>query len=59
VAPKLPQKRCSPRYRPWRNRAIIYCLIETGMRRAEVTSIDLATIDFEHHTLLITEKAQT
>jgi integrase/recombinase XerC len=43
-------------YRPWRNRAIIYCLIETGMRRAEVTSIDLATIDFDHHTLLITEK---
>ena len=43
-------------YRPWRNRAIVYCLIETGMRRAEVTSIDLQTIDVEHHTLLITEK---
>ena len=28
-------------YRPWRNRAIVYTLIETGMRRAEVTSIDL------------------
>ena len=43
-------------YRPWRNRAIVYTLIETGMRRAEVTSIDLPTIDFEHHHLLITEK---
>jgi site-specific recombinase XerD len=43
-------------YRPWRNRAIIYTLIETGMRRAEVTSIDLQGIDPEHHTLLITEK---
>ena len=43
-------------YRPWRNRAIVYCLIETGMRRAEVTSVDLPTIDFEHHHLLITEK---
>jgi integrase len=29
-------------YRPWRNRAIIYTLIETGMRR-ELTSIDVAT----------------
>jgi integrase len=43
-------------YRPWRNRAIIYTLIETGMRRAEVTSIDVSTIDSERHTLLITEK---
>ena len=43
-------------YRPWRNQAIIYTLIETGMRRAEVTSIDVATIDVEHHALLITEK---
>jgi integrase len=31
-------------YRPFRNRAIIYTLLETGMRRAEVTSIDLNTI---------------
>jgi integrase len=43
-------------YRPWRNRAIIYCLIETGMRRAEVTSIDLPGVDQERHTVLITEK---
>ena len=43
-------------YRPWRNRAIVYALMETGMRRAEVTSIDLSGIDFERSTLLITEK---
>jgi integrase len=43
-------------YRPWRNRAIIYTLIETGMRRAEVTSIDLQTLDPARHTVLITEK---
>jgi integrase len=43
-------------YRPWRNRAIIYALIETGMRRAEVTSIDLNGLDSDRHTLLITEK---
>jgi integrase len=43
-------------YRPWRNRAIVYVLVETGMRRAEVTSINLNEIDFEKRTLLITEK---
>ena len=43
-------------YRPWRNRAIVYTLIETGMRRAEVTSIDLAGVDGEESHLLITEK---
>jgi len=43
-------------YRAWRNRAIVYTLVETGMRRAEVTSIDLADVDVNHHTLLITEK---
>ena len=43
-------------YRPFRNRAIIYTLIETGMRRAEVTSIDLLGIDGDGRRLLITEK---
>ena len=43
-------------YRPWRNRAIVYTLIETGMRRAEVTSIDLAGVDGDESHLLITEK---
>src|SRR5512147_1881377 len=28
-------------YRPWRNRAIVYTLIETGMRRAAVCNLDL------------------
>ena len=43
-------------YRPFRNRAIVYTLLETGMRRAEVTSIDLAGVDFAENELLITEK---
>ncbi len=54
---ELPDER--PRrkgYRPWRNRAVIYTLIETGMRRAEVTSIDLPAVDFDRSDLLITEK---
>ena len=43
-------------YRPWRNRAIVYTLIESGIRRSEVTSIDLDDVDFSKKTLLITEK---
>ena len=34
-------------YRPWRNRAIVYCLIETGMRRAAVCNLDLCEVDFD------------
>ena len=33
-------------YRPFRNRAIVYTLIESGMRRAAVRNIDLAEVDF-------------
>ena len=33
--------------RPFCNRAIVYTLIETGMRRAAVRNIDLADEDFE------------
>jgi integrase len=54
---ELPDER--PRrkgYRPWRNRAIVYTLVETGMRRAEVTTIDLSGLDAQRNTLLITEK---
>ncbi len=54
---ELPDKR--PRrkgYCPWRNRAIVYALVETGMRRAEVTTIDLSGIYLQKNTLLITEK---
>ena len=38
-------------YRPWRNRAIIYTLIETGMRRSEAVNLDLAGVDFKTRTL--------
>ena len=44
-------------YRPWRNRAIVYTLVETGMRRAELTSIDLADVDFKRKRVAITQKA--
>lgn len=43
-------------YRPWRNRAIIYTLVETGMRRAEVTSIDLLDVDVKRSTVRIIQK---
>src|SRR5512132_1205406 len=43
-------------YRPWRNRAIVYALIETGMRRAAVCSLDLSEIDFEGRNVTVREK---
>jgi integrase len=43
-------------YRPWRNRAIVYTLVETGMRRAEVITIDRADVDFKRKRVVITEK---
>lgn len=43
-------------YRAWRNRAIVYTLIETGMRRTAVTMIDLADVDFERHRITVQEK---
>jgi integrase len=43
-------------YRPWRNRAIVYCLIETGMRRAAVCNLDLVEIDFETRNVTVREK---
>jgi integrase len=43
-------------YRPVRNRAIIYTLIETGMRRAAVTNLDLADVDWKQRTLIVEEK---
>ena len=33
-------------YRPYRNRAIVYTLIETGMRRKAVTQITLKDVNF-------------
>lgn len=43
-------------YRPYRNRAVIYTLIETGMRRAAITHIKLSDVDFEARTIRTTEK---
>lgn len=42
--------------RPWRDRAIMYTLIETGMRRAAVTGITLRSIDHGRHLIAVTEK---
>jgi integrase len=43
-------------YRAYRNRAIIYCLIETGMRRAAVTKINLSEVDFKRKRIRTEEK---
>ncbi|HKC66321.1 MAG TPA: site-specific integrase, partial [Pyrinomonadaceae bacterium] len=43
-------------YRALRNRAIIYTLIETGMRRAAAASIDLDNVDFRKKTITVEEK---
>jgi site-specific recombinase XerD len=43
-------------YRPWRNRAIVYTLIETGMRRTAVTHLDLCDVDFDRRAVTVQEK---
>jgi integrase len=43
-------------YRALRNRAVIYALIETGMRRAAVTKLDVSDVDFKKKTLTVEEK---
>ncbi len=43
-------------YRPQRNRAIVYTLVETGMRRGAVVSIDVDDIDFTKRTIRTQEK---
>jgi integrase len=43
-------------YRPYRNRAIVYTLIETGMRRAAVTHLDQAQVDLAGRRLTVVEK---
>jgi len=43
-------------HRPYRNRAIIYTLIETGMRRAAVTKINVQGVDFDKRQILTEEK---
>lgn len=44
------------RFRPYRNRAIVYCLIETGMRRAAIKNLNFESIDFVHKQLKVQEK---
>jgi site-specific recombinase XerD len=43
-------------YRPYRNRAMVYTLIETGMRRAAVTSLDQGQVDLASRRLTVVEK---
>ncbi len=43
-------------YRPYRNRAIIYTLLETGMRREAVTRIRLREVDFDRAVITVAEK---
>jgi site-specific recombinase XerD len=43
-------------YRPFRNRAIAYALIETGMRRAAVAVILLENVDFKLKRITVLEK---
>src|SRR5215831_9533212 len=43
-------------YRPYRNRAIVYTLMETGMRRAAVTRLDRAQVDLAGRRLMAVEK---
>lgn len=43
-------------FRPYRNRAIVYVLTETGMRRAAVTKILLADIAWENRSIKVEEK---
>ena len=43
-------------YRPYRNRAIVYTLIETGMRRGAIPRLNLDDLDGRRRTLTVTEK---
>lgn len=43
-------------YRPYRNRAIIYALTETGMRRAAITKILVANVLFDKRSIRVEEK---
>jgi site-specific recombinase XerD len=43
-------------HRPYRNRAVVYLLIETGMRRAAVVDLDLEDVDFAAGTVEVREK---
>jgi len=42
--------------RPWRNRAMMYTLIETGMRRGALVNIDINDVDWDRHIINAVEK---
>lgn len=43
-------------YRALRNRAIVYALVETGMRRAAARNLDLKDVDFKKRVVRVVEK---
>jgi integrase len=43
-------------FRPYRNRAVVYTLIETGMRRGAITRLNVGDVDVRRKTLTVTEK---
>lgn len=43
-------------YRPYRNRAIVYTLIETGMRRSAISKLNLDDVNLQKRTLTVKEK---
>lgn len=43
-------------YRPYRNRAIVYALIETGMRRQAITKLNVEDVDIQKGTVTAEEK---
>jgi integrase len=43
-------------YRPFRNRAIVYTLIETGMRRAAVRNLNIKDVNFKKRSVSAEEK---
>jgi len=45
-------------FRPFRNRAMVYTLMETGMRREAVIRINLADVDFMAGTIAVQEKGR-
>jgi integrase len=56
----LPNERpCRNGYRPYRNRAIVYTPIETGMRRAAVTQLNVDDVDATRQTVVTTERGDS
>jgi site-specific recombinase XerD len=43
-------------YRPWRNRTMVYTLVETGMGRAAVCKINFANVNLESRQIEVEEK---